>query len=373
MNKNFREYFENFDWDKITLKINNKTVKDVEYALLNDELTLDDFMALLSPSACFFIEEIANKAQQLTRKRFGNTINFYLPLYLSNLCNNDCTYCGFSAKNNIKRKILNDIEVINECNFIRDIGFDSILLVTGEHKNKVGMNYFRHTIPIVREFFSTLMIEVQPLSINEYMELRVIGVDGVIIYQETYNSLIYKNNHIKGNKKDFFWRMNTPERIGNAGIDKIGLGILLGLSNNWRTDCYILAEHLFFLQKYYWKTRYSISFPRLRPCIGGINPLILISELELVQLICAFRLLFPSVELSLSTRESPFFRDNVIPIAINNISAGSKTQPGGYSKLSAELEQFLPNDNRTALQMINVLIKKGLQPVWKDWDKYFGR
>ncbi|HFF1656201.1 TPA: 2-iminoacetate synthase ThiH [Providencia rettgeri] len=369
----FQERLSTLDWDDTTLRINSKTAHDVEHASASDIITLDDFMALLSPAGRPYVEAMAQKAQRLTRQRFGHAVGFYVPLYLSNLCANDCTYCGFSMSNKIKRKTLNDAEIINECETIRKIGFDSLLLVTGEHQSKVGMDYFRHTLPIIRPYFSSLMMEVQPLSTDEYKELKTLGLDGVMVYQETYHEPTYQLHHLKGKKQDFHWRLATPERLGEAGVDKIGLGALIGLSNSWRTDCYMVAEHLLYLQQYYWQSRYSISFPRLRPCAGGVEPASLMNEAELVQLICAFRLLAPNVELSLSTRESPYFRDHVVPLAINNVSAGSKTQPGGYADTKEELEQFSPNDNRSAAQVANALVQAGLQPVWKDWDGYLGR
>ncbi|SCZ73554.1 tyrosine lyase ThiH [Photorhabdus luminescens] len=374
MSGSFSYRWQQLDWDDITLRINSKTAQDVERALNSNKLNLDNFMALLSPAAKPYLEPLARRAQKLTRQRFGNTVGFYVPLYLSNLCANDCTYCGFSMSNRIKRKTLNKDEIIAECQAIKALGFDNLLLVTGEHQGKVGMDYFRRHLPVIREHFSSIMMEVQPMTQEEYSELKTLGLDGVMVYQETYHEPTYLLHHLQGKKRDFHWRLATPDRLGRAKIDKIGLGALIGLSSHWRTDCYMVAEHLFFLQRTYWQSRYSISFPRLRPCAGGIEPASLMSEAELVQLICAFRLFAPDVELSISTRESPFFRDHVIPLAINNVSAGSKTQPGGYADSSREeLEQFMPHDNRSVYQVADVLIKAGLQPIWKDWDDYLGR
>lgn len=269
-------------------------------------------MALLSPAASAYLEPLAQRAQTLTRQRFGNTVSFYVPLYLSNLCANDCTYCGFSMSNRIKRKTLNETDIIRECAAIRELGFEHLLLVTGEHQAKVGMDYFRRHLPTIRQQFSSLQMEVQPLAEAEYAELKTLGLDGVMVYQETYHDAMYAQHHLKGRKQDFFWRLETPDRLGRAGIDKIGLGALIGLSDNWRVDCYMVAEHLLWLQQHYWQSRYSISFPRLRPCAGGIEPASIMDERQLVQTICAFRLLAPEIELSLSTRESPRFRDHVI-------------------------------------------------------------
>jgi len=369
----FEMRWHQLDWGDIGRSINTTTAQDVEQALSAERLTLRNFMALLSPAALPYIEPMAQRAQQLTRKRFGNVVNFYLPLYLSNLCSNDCTYCGFSMSNHIKRKTLDESEIIKECEAIRDMGFDNLLLVTGEHKTKVGMEYFRRYIPLIRDYFSSLMMEVQPLSQDDYAELKTLGVDGVMVYQETYHPATYQQHHLRGQKMDFSWRLETPDRLARAGIDKIGLGALIGLSDNWRTDCYMVAEHLLYLQHAYWQSRYSLSFPRLRPCAGGITPASLMNEAQLLQVMCAFRLLAPDVELSLSTRESPYFRDHAVPIMVNSVSAGSKTQPGGYARNRPELEQFEPHDNRSPQEVAQVLIQAGLQPVWKDWDKFLGR
>lgn len=373
MAQTFTDRWRELDWDDITLRINSKTAADVERALAAQKLTRDDFMALLSPSTSQFLEPLAQKAQYLTRQRFGNTVSFYVPLYLSNLCANDCTYCGFSMSNKLKRKTLNAPEIERECEAIRKLGFEHLLLVTGEHQTKVGMDYFRQHLPTIRRQFSSLQMEVQPLEEHEYVELKTLGLDGVMVYQETYHQAVYAQHHLRGNKQDFFWRLETPDRLGRAGIDKIGLGALIGLSDSWRTDCFMVAEHLLWLQQNYWQSRFSISFPRLRPCAGGVEPASVMTESQLVQVICAFRLLAPDVELSLSTRESPWFRDNMIPLAINNVSAFSKTQPGGYADNHPELEQFAPHDGRTPVEVAEALTRSGLQPVWKDWDRFLGR
>ncbi|MGM3176298.1 2-iminoacetate synthase ThiH [Dickeya lacustris] len=369
----FTHDWQRLDWHELSLRINSKNDADVERALNAQTLTRDDMMALLSPAASRWLEPLAQRAQQLTRQRFGNAVSLYVPLYLSNLCANDCTYCGFSMSNHLKRKTLNQQEVLRECEAIKALGFDSLLLVTGEHQRKVGMDYFRQMLPLIRPHFSALMMEVQPLSQADYAELKTLGLDGVMVYQETYHSPTYARHHLRGHKQDFTWRLETPDRLGQAGIDKIGLGALIGLSDSWRTDCYMLAEHLLYLQQTYWQSRYSVSFPRLRPCAGGIEPASLMDEAQLMQVICAFRLLAPEVELSLSTRESPHFRDHMIPIAINNVSAFSKTQPGGYAEARPELEQFTPHDERTPHAVAQALSQSGLQPVWKDWDSYLGR
>ncbi|CAK9887036.1 MAG: 2-iminoacetate synthase [Candidatus Erwinia impunctatus] len=370
----FNHHLTALQWDDISLSINSKTSRDVERALSSRKINRDDFMALISPAAAPYLEALVQRANQLTRQRFGNVVSFYVPLYLSNLCANDCTYCGFSMSNRIKRKTLDAREITQECEAIKAMGFQHLLLVTGEHQSRVGMNYFRQHLPLIRPHFSSLMMEVQPLAEEEYAELKPLGLDGVLVYQETYHPATYQRHHLRGNKQDFAWRLATPDRLGRAEINKIGLGVLLGLSDNWRTDSYMLAEHLHYLQRTYWQCQYSVSFPRLRPCAGGVEPASNIDEAQLLQLICAFRLFAPDIELSLSTRESPHFRDHVIPLVINSVSAGSKTQPGGYTEEAAsELEQFAPHDDRTPIEVATALHRAGLQPVWKDWDTFLGR
>lgn len=216
--KTFSDRWRQLDWDDIHLRINGKTAADVERALNASQLTRDDMMALLSPAASGYLEPLAQRAQRLTRQRFGNVVSFYVPLYLSNLCANDCTYCGFSMSNRIKRKTLDEADIARESAAIREMGFEHLLLVTGEHQAKVGMDYFRRHLPALREQFSSLQMEVQPLAEAEYAELKQLGLDGVMVYQETYHEATYAHHHLKGKKQDFFWRLETPDRLGVRGL-----------------------------------------------------------------------------------------------------------------------------------------------------------
>lgn len=159
--KTFTDRWRQLEWDDIRLRINGKTAADVERALNASRLDREDMMALLSPAAADYLEPLAQRAQRLTRQRFGNTVSFYVPLYLSNLCANDCTYCGFSMSNRIKRKTLDEVDIQRECDAIRKLGFEHLLLVTGEHQAKVGMDYFRRHLPAIRRQFSSLHMEVQ--------------------------------------------------------------------------------------------------------------------------------------------------------------------------------------------------------------------
>ncbi|MCX8789928.1 2-iminoacetate synthase ThiH [Vibrio parahaemolyticus] len=371
----FYDRFQQLDWDDISMSIYAKTAQDVERALAKPKRDLEDFKALISPAAEPYLEQMAKLSYSLTRKRFGNTMSLYIPLYLSNLCANACTYCGFSMENRIKRRTLNRDEVEAEIGAIKRMKFDSVLLVTGEHETKVGMKYFREMVPIIKQRFNYLAMEVQPLDQDEYAELKTLGLDAVMVYQETYHPKTYAQHHLRGNKMDFRYRLETPDRLAKAGIDKIGIGALIGLEE-WRTDCFFAAAHLDYLERTYWQSRYSISFPRLRPCAGnvpasGLQPKSFMTDKQLVQLICAYRLFNPEVELSLSTRESPQFRDNVLPLGITSMSAASKTQPGGYATEEVELEQFEISDERSAASVEDMIRAKGFDPVWRDWHSAY--
>ncbi|HCH4312278.1 TPA: 2-iminoacetate synthase ThiH [Vibrio parahaemolyticus] len=371
----FYDRFQQLDWDDISMSIYAKTAQDVERALAKSKRDLEDFKALISPAAESYLEQMAKISYSLTRKRFGNTMSLYIPLYLSNLCANACTYCGFSMENRIKRRTLNRDEVEAEIGAIKRMKFDSVLLVTGEHETKVGMKYFREMVPIIKQRFNYLAMEVQPLDQDEYAELKTLGLDAVMVYQETYHPKTYAQHHLRGNKMDFRYRLETPDRLAKAGIDKIGIGALIGLEE-WRTDCFFAAAHLDYLERTYWQSRYSISFPRLRPCAGnvpasGLQPKSVMTDKQLVQLICAYRLFNPEVELSLSTRESPQFRDNVLPLGITSMSAASKTQPGGYATEEVELEQFEISDERSAASVEDMIRAKGFDPVWRDWHSAY--
>ncbi|ENN6985877.1 2-iminoacetate synthase ThiH [Vibrio parahaemolyticus] len=371
----FYDRFQQLDWDDISMSIYAKTEQDVERALAKPKRDLEDFKALISPAAEPYLEQMAKLSYSLTRKRFGNTMSLYIPLYLSNLCANACTYCGFSMENRIKRRTLNRDEVEAEIDAIKRMKFDSVLLVTGEHETKVGMKYFREMVPIIKQRFNYLAMEVQPLDQDEYAELKTLGLDAVMVYQETYHPKTYAQHHLRGNKMDFRYRLETPDRLAKAGIDKIGIGALIGLEE-WRTDCFFAAAHLDYLERTYWQSRYSISFPRLRPCAGnvpasGLQPKSVMTDKQLVQLICAYRLFNLEVELSLSTRESPQFRDNVLPLGITSMSAASKTQPGGYATEEVELEQFEISDERSAASVEDMIRAKGFDPVWRDWHSAY--
>jgi len=363
----FRPIFEAHAWDDVKASIYAKTAADVERALAAPRRTLDDFKALISPAAAPYLEQMAQASHRLTRNRFGNTMQLYVPLYLSNECQNICTYCGFSLDNKLKRRTLSSVEMLAEAAVLKNWGYDHVLLVTGEANQTVGVDYLEKALKTLRPHFAHLSMEVQPLDQADYERLIPEGLNTVLVYQETYHQEGYKKHHPKGKKSNFQYRLDTPDRLGRAGIHKMGLGVLIGLED-WRTDCFYTALHLDYLEKTYWQTKYSLSFPRLRPAEGLLQPKVEMSDRELVQLICAYRLLNEEVELSLSTRENPAFRDQVIKLGITSISAGSKTNPGGYAVAPESLEQFEISDERSPAEIAAMLRRQGYEPVWKDWD-----
>jgi 2-iminoacetate synthase len=366
---NFKTVFDTYNWDDTLQSIFSKTEADVLRALASPKRDLEDFKALLSPAAKPYIEQMAQQSRLLTKKRFGNTIQMYAPMYLSNECQNICTYCGFSMTNKIPRRTLTDAEILKEVTYLKAKGYDHILLVTGEANKTVGVDYIKNAILLIRSHFSNITIEVQPLDQEEYELLADHGLYAVLVYQETYHRDEYKKHHPKGKKSNFDYRLETPDRLGRAGIHKIGLGALFGLED-WRADSFFTALHLKYLQKTYWKTKYSISFPRLRPHSGGLDPKVEMTDIDLVQTICAFRLLDEDVELSMSTRESEVFRNNIVNLGITSISAESKTNPGGYAVAPQSLEQFEISDERSTEDVVRMLKTQGLDVVWKDWEQF---
>ncbi len=365
--ESFYDIYSNQNWEEISNSIQSKTEDDVLRALNSSKRNLEDFKALISPAAEPYLEQMAQLSHATTKKRFGNTIQMYIPLYLSNECQNICTYCGFSYENKIERKTLTDEEILAEVAVIKSMGYDHVLIVTGEANKTVGMDYFLNALKLIKPYFSHIAMEVQPLDQEEYEELIDSGLNTVLVYQETYHEKEYKKHHPKGKKSNFKYRIETQDRLGKAGIHKMGLGVLFGLED-WRVDTYLCAIHLDYLEKTYWQSKYSISFPRLRPCAGGIDLKSEMSDKQLVQVICAYRLFNEEVELSMSTRESPKFRENVIKLGITSISADAKTDPGGYANPNTNLEQFEINDKRSTFEFIEAIKQQGYEPVFKDWD-----
>ena len=369
----FSEELSQYSWEETTERIMAKRAADVETALGKQRLTIDDFMALVSPAAAPYLEVMARLSRRYTQERFGKTISMYIPMYITNSCSNSCVYCGFNRHNKFDRVILTPEQIERECRAIRRLApFDNLLLVTGENPRAAGVDYIERALGICRPYFNNLSIEVMPLSSEDYYRLTQAGLNGVVCFQETYNRTNYKLYHPAGMKSDFEWRLGGFDRMGQAGVHKIGMGVLIGLEE-WRTDTTMLALHLQYLRKRYWKTRYSVNFPRMRPSEGHFQPNVVISDRELAQLTFAFRIFDHDVDISYSTRECAALRNGMATLGVTSMRAGSKTDPGGYEVYPQSLEQFAVSDERTPAQVAADLRSAGYEAVWKDWDKVFDR
>lgn len=355
---------------------------------------LIDFARLISPAAGESLEPMARRARQVTQQRFGKVIRLFAPLYLSNECINNCKYCGFSRDNAILRVTLALEDVRRETAAILAQGFRNILLVSGEHPKFVSNGYVADCVREVHELAPSVSLEIGPMETQDYVPLVQSGADGLVVYQETYDPVVYEQMHTSGPKRNFAWRLETPERGYAAGFRRLGIGALYGLAD-WRYEALCLAAHATYLLRHCWKSYLTISLPRLRPCAGSFQPPTHMSDRELVQLVCAFRLMFPDVGLVLSTRESPQLRDVLIPLGITLISAGSHTEPGGYTGAGKEklhhtqrgrivelgvsqwaedpqaTRQFNIADERSPVEVAEHIRKLGYEPVWKDWDAAF--
>ncbi|HEX7654969.1 MAG TPA: 2-iminoacetate synthase ThiH, partial [Verrucomicrobiae bacterium] len=285
----------------------------VREVLAKSRLTLADFAALISPAAAEHLETLGVRSRQLTQQRFGKTIRLFAPLYLSNECINNCSYCGFSRDNSILRVTLSLDEVRREAAELKAQGFRNVLLVAGEHPKFVSNNYLRDCVAALHQDWPSVSLEVGPMEVEEYRPLVAAGADGLVVYQETYDREVYAAMHTAGPKRNFDWRLETPERAYTAGFRRLGIAPLYGLAD-WRYEALSVAAHADYLLRHCWKAQVTISLPRLRPCAGEFEPLTHMTDRDLVQVICAMRMLFPDVGIVLSTRETPRLRDGLIPL-----------------------------------------------------------
>ncbi|HKY75892.1 MAG TPA: 2-iminoacetate synthase ThiH [Acidimicrobiia bacterium] len=345
------------------------TISDVDRALGRQRRDLADFAALLSETAVTRLEEMAALARQTTLRRFGRTMHLFTPLYLSNECVSVCTYCGFSAGNDIARRTLTPDEVADEGRALVDRGFRHLLLVAGEHARIVSKGYLRDCVAALAPVVPQVSLEVQVWDTDTYRGLVAAGADGLVVYQETYDRDTYAAVHRLGKKRNYDWRLAAPDRGAEAGVRRLGIGALFGLHADWRVDALAVAAHARALLRRWWRVEVTVSLPRLRPCSGVPSPPGTLDDRNFVQLLCALRLLLPDVGLVLSTREAPAFRDAVIPLGVTHLSAGSHTEPGGYTGPSDAEPQFSVADERTPAEVAAALRAAGYDPVWKDWQR----
>ena len=362
-------YFE-YGKEHIINKISRVCESDVIKVLSNGVFSsVDDFIVLISDAAEKFISEIAGLADKIKVQRFGKTIKLYAPIYVSNKCGNSCLYCGFNSANKISRKTLSFEEIENEAKKIKDSGFDNILIVSGSIPKEVDIDYLEKAVGVIKKYFSYIAVEIYPMEEEEYVRLIAAGVDGLALYQETYDIETYLKMHPSGRKRNYDYRLATLERGGKAGFRDLGFGVLLGLYD-WRIDSVFMFMHAKYIMKKYWKSRINFSFPRIRPAASGFKPPYVVTDKNLAQLISAIRLCFPDAGLNLSTRENSELRNRLIRTGITQMSAGSKTNPGGYSENTDSEEQFKISDERTPDVIFDFIKQSGLDPVWKDWDNY---
>ncbi len=349
------------------------------------------FAERLAPLAPEVLEQMARASAALTRRHFGKAIRLFAPLYVSNECINSCTYCGFSRENAILRTTLNLESVLKEGRYLAAEGFRNVLLVAGEHPKFVSSGYLESCVRQLAPEIPSLSLEVAPMDTEEYATMVHAGAEGLVVYQETYDEATYADLHTAGPKKNFAWRLACPERAYAAGFRRIGIGALFGLRTDWREEALALAAHLAYLHQHGWKAQWTVSLPRIRPCAGGFAPRVTLSDAEYVQLVCAFRLTFPQVGIVLSTREPAAFRDGLVPLGVTMMSAGSHTEPGGYTgqgrdtlhrttrhhltpidsteSVREATRQFDIADERSPREVAGSLRALGLDPVWKDWDR----
>lgn len=359
--------------ERVRAQIESSTPDDVERALRRDRRGVEDLAALLSEHAVPRLEEIAREANRLTRWHFGRTMGLYVPIYLSNICGADCTYCGYAVRsgNRQKRLKLTMDQLRSECEALAKEGFHDLLLLTGEARSATPVSYIAEGVRIAREYFPSVSVEIYSLEQDEYAQLVDLGLDGVTIYMETYDRETYAKVHLLGKKKDYEYRLDASERAGRAGARRLSIGALLGLYD-WRTEGFWTALHARHLQRACWQSAVAISFPRLRHVPKRFHIPRLVSDRDLVQLILALRLFLPEVGMNLSTREAPEFRDRLIPLGITMMSAGSSTRPGGYTTYGEEtLEQFEIEDSRPPEEVVAAIRRAGYDPVWKDFDYAF--
>ena len=350
-------------------RVDRATDADVDRALASHRRSLADFAALLSPAAGDRLEDLARAAHELTVRRFGRTVRLFAPLYLSNECVSTCTYCGFSAGNAIARRTLTVDEAVTEATELAGRGFRHLLLVSGEHARIVSKDYLVEVAAALAPVVPELSVEVQVWDTDTYRRLVEAGCDGLVVYQETYDRATYAAVHLKGKKRNYDWRLAALDRGAAAGMRRLGLGALLGLHDDWRTEALAVAAHGRALIRRWWRCDVSVALPRLRPAAGGFEPQDPVSDREFVQLLCGLRLLLPDVGITLSTREPAPLRDALLRLGVTSMSAGSHTEPGGYAAPSDAEPQFEISDTRSPAEVAAVLRAAGYDPVWKDWQR----
>lgn len=363
----FYEVIKEYPYDYVKDLIYNADENKIKNALYKERLTAKDLAYLLSPKAEMYLEEMAEISHNITCQRFGKTIRIYAPIYLSNYCTNSCIYCGFNRKNSIPRVALTLDEIKKEAEIVASHGIKNVILVTGDNIKKFSFDMLMQSVKLCAEYFPLVSIEVPSLTFKQYEELHNAGADGLTMFQETYIESLYPSFHPAGPKSDYLYRLDTPERAAAAGMRFIGLGALLGLTD-YRIDTFYMCLHAEYLSKKYWRSLISSSFPRIRHAAGEYKPEYNVTDRNLLQLIFAYRIFLHDAGVNISTREPASLRDKLVYLGATIMSAGSKTEPGGYSAAQDDAAQFSIEDNRSVEEFCSTIKKLGFDPVFKDWD-----
>jgi len=335
-------------------------------------ITQEELINILNNNNKEFIEDLAQRARAVTVRYFGRVVSLYAPLYLANFCDNRCLYCGFNRDKGIKRMKLTTAEMRAEMEKVAASGIQNILMLTGDSRGVTPVEYIKTGVETAGDYFPGISLEVYPLEVEEYRELFSAGVDGVTIYQETYDRERYRVLHAAGKKTDYDYRYGTPERIAQAGIRMINMGVLLGLSEV-SGDIFALFSHLEWMERHYPGVEYMLSFPRLIPLEDSEVEYFDVSDITLIKLICLARILFPRVGINLSTRERAFIRDHALPLGVTRISAASRTTVGGYALHECNDSQFDVMDRRSVGEIVAMLKQAGFDPVFTDWRRISNR
>ena len=360
------EQYRDFDFSQFFEQVTDQAIKS---SLARERPDALDFLTLLSPRAAGHLESMARKAHQLTVQYFGRTVQLFIPLYISNHCANQCAYCGFNHANEIIRRKLTVAEIELEAQAIARTGMQHVLFLTGEAQHLTPLQYLEEAAECLKRYFASVAIEIYPLEVEEYRRLHQIGVDGMTLFQETYNQKVYGRVHRAGKKMDYRWRLDAPERAAQGGMRVVNLGPLLGLADP-RSEIFLTGLHARYLDNTYLETEIAVSLPRFNEAEGDFQPDYSVDDKTFVQFITALRIFLPRAGLTISTREGAAFRDQILPLGPTRYSAGSSTGVGGYSeKKEEQTPQFAITDNRSVDEVAAAIAARGYQPVYKDWDR----
>jgi len=362
----FYDYYSGYKDIDVYEFFNGLTDYDIQRIINENNINEYEFLALLSPRAENFLEQIAQKAHQLSLQHFGKTIQLFTPMYVANHCVNRCAYCSFNAENKITRKAMTMEEVDQEARAIAATGLKHILFLTGESRTKSSVAYICEVAQVLKKYFDSISIEIYPLTVEEYEQVAAAGVDGFCMYQEVYNEEVYDRVHLAGPKKDYRFRLEAPDRACQAKMRSASIGALLGLYD-WRAEAFATGLHAYYLRNTYSDVEIAIGVPRIRPHVGVFDEVQVVSDKNLVQILLAYRLLLPNSGITVTTRESQDFRDNLIPLGVTKMSAGVTTEVGGHTSSHSTDSQFEIADPRSVSEMKQAILNHGYQPVFKNW------